>query len=179
MKKIVVKAEMMTFCSGYVLHQLCKKIKISSLCDTDNSKEMCNILKAGKSENVNNQKLVNCKTRGGLWGITNPCLNIFKIAEMVFVDKVNVPNFRKFDLDGMLEEVCSNENVLSNFELVMEDALVHVKDQEIANNVLHSMVKLYLRVRGFSHAKKITETYSTSKKALRKELKRARANSEK
>ena len=115
---------------------------------------MCNILKAGKSENVNNQKLVNCKTRGGLWGITNPCLNIFKIAEMVFVDKVNVPNFRKFDLDGMLEEVCSNENVLSNFELVMGDALVYVKDQEIANNVLHSMVKLYLRVRGFSHAKK-------------------------
>ena len=71
---------------------------------------------------------------------------------------------------GMLEEVCSNENVLSNFELVMEDTLV---------NVLHSMAKFYLRVRGFSHAKKITETYSTSKKALRKELKRARADSEK
>ena len=35
------------------------------------------------------------------------------MAEMVFVDKVNVPNFRKFDLDGILEEVCSNENVLS------------------------------------------------------------------
>ena len=69
---------------------------------------MYDILKAGKSENVNNQKLVNCKTRGGLWDITNPCLNIFKMAEMVFVDKVNVPNFRKFDLDGMLEEVCSN-----------------------------------------------------------------------
>ena len=96
------------------------------------------------------------------------------MAEMVFVDKVNVLNFRKLDRDGRLEEDCSNENVLSNFELVMEDALVHVKDQEIANNVLHPMVKLYLRVRGFSHAKKITETYSTSKKALRKELKRAR-----
>ena len=115
---------------------------------------MYNILKAGKSENFNNQKLVNCKTRGGLWGITNPCLNIFKMAKMVFVDKVNVPNFRNSDLDGMLEEVCSNENVLSNFELVMEDALVNVKDQEIANNVLHSMVRLYLRARGFSHAKK-------------------------
>ena len=59
----------------------------------------------------------------------------------------------------------------------MEDALVHMKDQEIANNILHSMVKLYLRVRGFSHAKKITVTYSTSKKALRKELKRACADS--
>ena len=114
----------------------------SSLCDTDNSKEMYDILKAGKSENVNKPKLMNCKTRGGIWGITNACLNIFKMAEMVFVDKVNVPNIRKFDLDGMLEEVCWNENVLSNLELVMEDALVNVKEQEIANNVLHSMVKL-------------------------------------
>ena len=67
--------------------------------------------------------------RGGLWGITNPCLNIFKIAVMVFVNNVN---FRKFDLDGMLE-VCSNKKVLSNFELEMEGALVNVKNQEIAN----------------------------------------------
>ena len=107
--------DILQYLGGYVLQQLCKKIKISSLCDTDNSKEMYIILKAGKSENVNNQKLVNCKTRARLWGITNPCLNIFKMAEMIFVDKVNVPNFKKIDLDGMLEEVCSNENVLSNF----------------------------------------------------------------
>ena len=97
---------------------------------------------------------------------------------MAFVEKVNIPNFRKFNHDDMLQEVCLNEKVVSNFELVLEDALVNVKDQEIANNVLHSMVKLYLHVRGFSHAKKITETYSTTKKALRKELKRARADLE-
>ena len=108
--------DILQYLGGYVLQQLCKKIKISPLCDTDNSKKMYNILEAWKSENVSNQKLVNCKTKGGLWGITNPCLNIFKMARMVFVDKVNVSNFRKFDLDGTLEEVCSNENVLSNFE---------------------------------------------------------------
>ena len=39
---------------------------IQILCDTGNSKEMYNILKTGKSENVDNQKLVNCKTRGGV-----------------------------------------------------------------------------------------------------------------
>ena len=160
-----------------VLQQLCKKINMSSLHVTDKSKEMYNILKAGKSKYVHNQKLVNCKTRGGLWGITDPCLNIFKIAEMIFVENVNIPNFRKFDLDGILEEVCLNEK--GNFEVVSEDALVKANDEEIANNVLYAMVKLYLRVRGFSHAKKITETYSTSKKALRKELKRARADCEK
>ena len=129
---------------------------------------MYNILKAGKSKYVHNQKLLNCKTRGGLWGITDPCLNIFKMAEMILVENVNIPNFRKFDLDGMLEEVCLNEKVISNFELVLEDALVKVNDEEITNNVLYAMVKLYLRVREFSHAKKITETYSISKKALRK-----------
>ena len=54
---------------------------------------------------------------------------------MVFVEKVNIPNFRKFDLDDMLEEVCSNEKVISNFELVLEDTLVNVKDEETGNNV--------------------------------------------
>ena len=89
--------DILQYLGGYVLQQLCKKIQIYPLCDTDNSKEMYNILKVGKSENVNNQKLVNCKTRGGLWwGITHPCLNIFKMAEMVFMDKVNVSNFRSW-----------------------------------------------------------------------------------
>ena len=46
--------DILQYLGGYVLQQLCKKINISSLCDTDNSKEMYNILKAGKSENGRN-----------------------------------------------------------------------------------------------------------------------------
>ena len=37
--------DILQYLDGYVLQQLWKKIKISPLCDTDNSKEMYNILK--------------------------------------------------------------------------------------------------------------------------------------
>ena len=118
--------------------------------------QVCNILKAGKSKTIEHQRLVNCKSRGGLWGITTSCFTIFKVAETVFTSHTRVENFSKFHLEAMIEEICMNENVISSSEVMLEDAIVEMKDNEIGEQVLQTMIKLYVRVRAFSYAKKVT-----------------------
>ena len=47
-----------------------------------------------------------------------------------------------------------DENVISSSEVMLEDVIVEMKDNEIGEQVLQTMIKLYVRVRAFSHAKK-------------------------
>lgn len=164
--------DILEYLGGYVMQHLYRKIKRSKQYNSDKNIKVCNILEAGRSETIAEQRLISCKSRGGLWGVTKPCFNIFKIIEDVFTSRTNVENFKKFNLDILLEEMLANENVVSNFEIMLEDAVVEVKDHDIAYHVLQLMVKLYIRVRAFSYAKKITELHTMKQKSLRKEMKR-------
>ena len=123
---------------------------------------MCNILTAGKT--IEHQRLVNCKSRGGLWGITTPSFNIFKVTETVFTSHTRVEYFSKFHLEAMIEDICMNENVISSVEVMLEDAIVEVKDNEIGEQVLQTMITLYVGVRAFSNAKKVTESHALKQK---------------
>ena len=164
--------DILEYLGGYVMQHLYRKIKKSPQYGSDKNIKVCNILKAGKSKTIEHQRLVNCKSRGGLWGITTSCFNIFKVAETVFTSHTRVENFSKFHLGAMIEEICMNENVISSFEAMLEDAIVEVKDNEIGEQVLQTMIKLYVRVRAFSHAKKVTESHTLKQKSLRRDLKR-------
>ena len=157
--------DILEYLGGYVMQHLYRKIKKSPQYGSDKNIKVCNILKAGKSKTIEHRRLVNCKSRGGLWRITTSCFNIFKVAETVFTSHARVENFSKFHLEAMIEEISMNENVISSFEVMLEDAIVEVKDNEIGEQVLQTMIKLYVRVRAFSHAKKVTESHALKQKS--------------
>ena len=72
----------------------------------------------------------------------------------LFLHHTRVENFSKFHLDAIIEEICMDENVISSSEVLLEDVIVEMNDNEIGEQVLLTMIKLYVRVRAFSHAKK-------------------------
>ena len=47
-----------------------------------------------------------------------------------------------------------------------------MKDNEIGEQVLQTTIKMYVRVRAFSHAKNATESHTLKQKSLRRDLKR-------
>ena len=101
-------------------------------------------------------------------------VQIFKVSEDVFLAETKVNNFNRCNLNGMVEKICLDERVISNLEVILEETLVKPNDL-LAQHVLLSMVKLYIRVWGFSHAKMLTQAFDQKQKGLRKELKRKRA----
>ena len=75
--------DILEYLGGYVMQHLYRKIRKSPQYGSDKNMKVCKKLKAGKSKTIEHQRLINCKSRGGLWGFIT-CFNIFKVAETVF-----------------------------------------------------------------------------------------------
>lgn len=170
------------YIGGYILHKLHNKFKNSQNWKTPASQQVIAILNAGKSCDKNDEtessSLMSRINRGGLWVITDNIENIFMTTEKVFRSHTtqNLSN-NKIDIQSILQKSITDCTIRSNLQELCDAAELKV-EKSVAKDILFSIVKLYVQIRSFSHARDILQKYKISEqkvktKGLRKEIKRA------
>lgn len=120
-------------------------------------------MKAGKSDkNDNTQKLVESVNRGGLWSISEPSQITFLKTEQYFRQFTSTPGLTKVDITGIAQESISDCDVLSNYNLILAEA--ELEPDKHVEDVLHNIVRLYVRVLALSFAKDIIQQYKIKSK---------------
>lgn len=173
------------YIGGYVLHKLYNKHAQSKSCKSPESQQAMSLLKAGKEEDSSSkesQKLTSSLSRGGLWGITKTLQKIFLQTEKYFRLSTSNHPLSRIDIDEIRSKANGNLELISAFNAMMANSELRVNN-DVAKDVLHSIVDLYIRVCSFSLAKDIVQKYKIQsklhkQKALRKEISRASKESE-
>lgn len=170
------------YLSGYVISNIYRKIRNSSLWERDESQEKLALLRACKevdTELTSDEcyKLVNIKNRGGLWYTNNNVIEIFMKTENVFKIETSECTLLCIDSNKIVKNVMGDGMVKIYYNNIQEEAGILV-DKEIALNLLEQLIMLYVRVRSHSFAKQKIEAYKEeckTKKArsLRTEMKRS------
>ena len=82
----------------------------------------------------------------------------YVIVEVMLEDVIVEVMLEDVIVEVMLDDVIARIVMLEDVivEVMLEDVIFEVKDNEIGEQVLQTMTKLYARVRAFSHAKKVT-----------------------
>lgn len=165
------------YLGGYVLHSLYKKCARMS---TSESHQAMVLLKAGKlQDKYDKQKLVSSLNRGGLWAVTGHAYNVFSKTEHHFrqLTSNTTGRLQRVDITSITHKSITDSYLISSFQNMVSDAEL-VPTSCVSKDVLHSIVKLYVRVRAFSFAKDIIQQHKmklkqTKGKALRKDIKRS------
>ena len=160
------------YLSGYVVKNLLKKTKNSANYSSPESQGVIAILENAIEADDAEQRLIHLQNRGGLTAVTGDCLKIFCRTEERFRVATEIDSLRKIDISKISADLMADVDIISFFNAVVDN--IELID-EIKQNLLHKMLKLYLRVRSSSLAKDITgrKTGELSKKSLRKDLKKS------
>ena len=90
------------YLGGYVFHNLHKKLKNSPKWKSPEYQQAISVLEAARTTDIDDQKLVSCLNRGGLWAINaNAQVIIFK-TENLFRDLTTSINENKVDVNTIL-----------------------------------------------------------------------------
>ena len=147
------------YIAGYVVQKLCKACRKSSKTD---SSELDSLLQCLKSEHDSSSFILS-RTRGGLVTPSDDLVRILHQAELHFRVAVQGKQvLRNIDVDSICFVTISSPIVKSLWDM-----------QKLC---LENVVKLYLKVRSFSYARKYITQFKIKekqgkKKALRKDLK--------
>lgn len=168
------------YLGGYVLYNLHKKLKNSTLWDSQANHQSVAILKAAKldSVSVETHELVGCLSRGRLWAITSHAQKIFEVVEKHFKVCTSKPNLKQIDLEAIVSKSLTDSELLSNYDLILTESEL-ASDKNVAMDLLQNIIALYARVRSFSFARDIIQQFKlqgkahSKAKALRKEIKQA------
>lgn len=119
-------------------------------------------------------------SRGGLWSPNSTMVSIFKLAELAFRKQSVNSEEKAIPADDILADVLSSPEVRNLWESATTNCLYPVSE-ECLSLCLENILKLYIRVRCFSHAKDIVNKYKLKeqmqrRKGLRSELKRKADN---
>ena len=122
------------------------------------------------------QRLIETQSRGGLSAVKTEIKKIFQHAEGMFKVHTSSTVF-KIDTKSITNGILMNTEVVSLFNSLIEDSGVAI-ELEVKDNLLESMLNLYLRVRSFSYAKDVTNKHKFAlkkkkNKSLRKDIKKA------
>ena len=109
--------------------------------------------------------------------------SIFFHTESFFRRAIKKSNQRKIDIQWILEKTFCCSTVITNMQYICSTAEMKI-ERHVAKDLLFSIVKLYIRVRSFSHARYIVQKYKitnkhTKAKGLRKGIIRSSNTSEK
>ena len=165
------------YLGGYVLSKLNKKIQFTKRQQSQIGQQYMSFLQAGKANAfASSHRLVDSVNRGGLWKVSNNVEQILTQAELKFCEHTRTPNTKQIDVPSMVKTLISNQDVKANYQSWFSSAAL-VLDQEISDEMLEKVLTLYLRVRSFSYAKDVVNTFKSKQseaksKALRKEIKR-------
>ena len=165
------------YLGGYILFNLNKKIFKSMLHKTLFEQQHIAILKAGHSFDAENQqRLVDSISRCGLWKITDFVEKIFIRAELHFNAKTM--NFTKnINLQNMIQKVIVDQEVVALFQTWTSSCALKI-DDTVGEDFLNCLLKLYFKVRSFSHAKDVINKFKSiqrkkKSRSLRTEIKRS------
>ena len=115
-------------------------------------------------------------SRGGLWAPNETIKTIAENVEITFRTHLkSQKSAQSVPTDKVVDHVLTMPVVQNLWESIIAD-LDSMISSECSKLALENFVKLYVRVRSFSHARDIVNKYklkekSSKKKALRKELK--------
>ena len=152
--------------AGYVVRKFLKKVP--------NTSPIHLVLTEMKTSDYSDQRLIALQSRGGLAAITSEAQKIFILAEERFRADTNIKETFKIDTKEMFLKLMKDTDMICVYNRIIQDIEI---DDETKYGILMKMMGLYLRVRAFSLARKITSKHRLEKKkkgkgkALRKELK--------
>ena len=138
-KEVIFSArdfEIIQYLGGYVIRKLHYKIKGNS-----SNNIIAGSILACKNEDTQDQALVACLSRGGLWGITSHALHIFAAAEKSFREETgNEKSLSHINVDSMVNSLLLNPDNIQLLSTILEDYdLDMAKNQEFALTVLEKM----------------------------------------
>ena len=131
--------------------------------------------------NTTGSTLMSRIDRGGLWDITKDMEGILLITESFFrAHTKGISTSHKIDIETILQISIIHSAVQFNTQKLCDDAELRI-EEHVANDMIRSIIKLYMQVRFFSHAKDILQRYKIKEqkskvKRLRKEIQRATKN---
>ena len=163
--------------SGYIISKLLKKSKNSKHYKNEEHQFNIAVLTSMKAKKCVEQKLILSQSRGGLVAVIDEVQNIFKIVEKKFRIETSKQHVRKINTRKMVDELLRNSEIISMYGSLTEPISLDI-NEEIKENLLASLILLYLRVRAFSLARDITSKHrlalkAKKAKALRKNIKKA------
>jgi len=166
------------YIGGYVLHKLHTKHASKS----SESEQAISILKAGKLEDQNAiecQKLTSSLNRGGLWAISKNAhwQSIFQRTEHYFRDATSKTNVQNIAFASIISRSVHDAEVVSAYNSMLSNSELKI-NSNVAKDVLHNIIQLYVKVRSFSFAKDIIQKHKIrlkqmKSKAVRKDISRA------
>ena len=151
------------YVAGYVLQNLYKK---DHTVNSDESQQAMAILKAGKLEISDSQKLVSSLNRGGLCSVILPAQKIFLITKHYFRQSTLKTGLQKNDVVGITHKSTSDGDILANYHITVADAGCKA-DNDVKKGILHVILSLWVRVRSFSYTKDIVQHYNIKAKQMK------------
>ncbi|XP_065068885.1 uncharacterized protein LOC135694127 [Rhopilema esculentum] len=169
------------YLGGYIFRNLHKKISNSGKWKTKEGQQILSVLEAAKQDKVpESDTLVTCLNRGGLWSISNAAQNMLRKAEFHFKHcsvQLGADHAPQFKRKKIVEMCMQDMEITSNFQNVLGESSLLI-DAELAEDVFHSILDLYVRVRCYTYCKGIVDKYKSKgklskAKGLRKEIKKS------
>ena len=166
------------YLAGCVLRNLYKKIRISNMYWTKESKQALAFIDGNKLHQDDAQKLVTTLNRGGLWLASYDLQQVLEVAKKIFQrETINRENLRTIDWKLMTAMTMQDFDVMANCQLMLEKCAI-VVPRHVGKDTLARMISLFFRVRAFSLSKSVLERQKnlekkTKSKALRTDIKRS------
>ena len=143
---------------GICFMNFIKKIQSNENWQSSDIQEILAILKAGKVDDDDLQRLINVKDRGGLWKVGKSTQKMFEICEIAFKRKRDkFPKSHKIDIKQLCASLMKDPVLLTQYHKVYGCVDLKVS-KENALNLLEELISLYLGIRSHSFAKDITES---------------------
>lgn len=171
------------YIGGYVLHKLHNKHVNAK--KSSESEQAISLLKAGKLKDqtaASEQRLTTSLNRGGLWTITRKAQSVFERTEHYFREATSHTDLKNIPIASVISRSIHDVEVVGAYNAMLSDSELMV-DSNVAKDILHNIIRLYVRVRSFSFAKDIVQKHKIKlkqlkSKALRKDISRSSTENE-
>ena len=154
------------YIAGFVLQKLNQKIRNLKNYDLFESQQALSILHTTKSSNNPNEKLVNALNRGGLWVISNDAGKLFILFEKYFGVQTAGKDLHKIDINMIIKNLMSYCYFQEFYQNILSSAQLKV-NETIADDMLYSIVRLYIKVRAFSFTRDIVHKDRTKNRQIK------------
>ena len=160
------------------MKKLNQKIRNFKNYDSLESQQALSILQATKSSDNPNAKSVNALNHGGLWVISNDAKKSYILFEKYIYVQTADKDLNKIDINMIIKNLLSYSYVQEFCQNILSSAQLKVKET-IADDILYSIVKLYIQVGAFSftrnivHKDRIKNRKIKATKSMRKEIKKS------
>ena len=116
------------------------------------------------------QKLIRIQSRGGLTAVNDDANTLFLKAEEIFRNNTSI-HIQHIQINSMIEQLLSDVQVTGVFNGIIDNAGFAFIEQELKNNILLTIFKLFLRIRAYSLSRDIVARHRQEMK-IKKSIKK-------